>query len=456
MSDVAFFILGTSMNITIIGAGKSGLAAAILAQKDGDKPFLTESASVDQNAHALQQLTDAGIEHEFGEHSPKALSQCDMIVTSPGVPPYSPIIMEAESRGIPIISELEYAASHVRNPIISITGTNGKTTTTALTAYLFSNDGMPAIAAGNIGTPLSACLQDLDPATILVIEASSYQLDRIKDYKPKVGMILNITPDHLTYHGSFEAYERAKWKTSLNQDENDIVILNADNPSAAACAKISRANIQYISMNPVQQGAYARGNQLVFVTSKHNEEVLMPFEDVRLPGVHNRYNSMAAALAARAFEIRNENIRDGLMQFSGVEHRLEFVRVRNNVKFINDSKATNINAAWYALSSYQQPIIWIAGGRGDNNAYSELDTVTAQHVKTIIAIGEEQEAIFNHFCTSKRCLKAESLEEATQLASREALSGDIVLFSPACKSFDMFANFEHRGQVFKSAVQALS
>lgn len=443
------------MNITIIGAGKSGLSAAKLALKDGDKPFVTESGLNEKYQSTIDILSDAGIPHEFGNHSAKALSNCDLIITSPGVPPYSQIIMEAESRGIPIISELEYAASHVRNPIISITGTNGKTTTTALTAYLLSNAGKPAIAAGNIGTPLSACLQDLDPGTILVIEASSYQLDRIKDYKPKVGMILNITPDHLTYHGSFEAYERAKWKTSLNQDENDIVILNADNPSAAACAKISRANIQYISMNPVQRGAYARDNQLVFVTSEHNEEVLMPFNDVRLPGVHNRYNSMAAALAARAFEIRNENIRDGLMQFSGVEHRLEFVRIRNNVQFINDSKATNINAAWYALSSYQDPIIWIAGGRGDNNTYNELDSVTSKHVKTIIAIGEEQEAIFNHFCTSIRCLKAESLEEATQLASQEAIEGDIVLFSPACKSFDMFANFEHRGQVFKSAVQAL-
>ena len=242
----------------------------------------------------------------------------------------------------------------------------------------------------------------------------------------------------------------------MHQDENDIVILNADNLDAAACAEISRANIQFFSMNPVQQGAYMRENQLVFATSQHLEEVLMPFKDVRLPGVHNRYNSMAAALAARAFEIRNENIRDGLMQFAGVEHRLEFVRSFNNVSYINDSKATNINAAWYALSSYAQPIIWIAGGRGDNNSYSELDPLIQKHVKTIIAIGEEQEVIFNHFCLTKRCLKARSLEEATFLAANESKSGDVVLFSPACKSFDMFANFEHRGQVFKSAVQALS
>jgi UDP-N-acetylmuramoylalanine--D-glutamate ligase len=165
---------------------------------------------------------------------------------------------------------------------------------------------------------------------------------------------------------------------------------------------------------------------------------------------------MAAALAARAFEIRNENIRDGLMQFAGVEHRLEFVRSFNNVNYINDSKATNINAAWYALSSYAEPIIWIAGGRGDNNSYSELDPLVQKHVKTIIAIGEEQEVIFNHYCTTKRCLKAKSLEEATLLAANESKSGDVVLFSPACKSFDMFANFEHRGLVFKSAVQALS
>jgi len=444
------------MNITVIGAGKSGIAAARLAQQDGDTPFLTESSPADKHVSTIDFLSGAGISHEFGEHTQKALSNCELIITSPGVPPHSAIIKEAEARGIPIISELEYAASHVRNPIISITGTNGKTTTTALTAFVFNNAGIPAIAAGNIGTPLSDCLQGLDPNTILVIEASSYQLDRIKDYKPKLGMILNITPDHLNYHGTFEAYRFAKWKTSLNQDENDIVILNADNPDAAACAGMSRANIQYISMNPVQQGAYARDNQLVFVSSMHNEEVLMPFEDVRLPGVHNRYNSMAAALAARAFEIRNENIRDGLMQFSGVEHRLEFVRSRNNVHFINDSKATNINAAWYALSSYKEPIIWIAGGRGDNNAYADLDPLVQRHVKTIIAIGEDQETIFNHFCTSKRCLKANTLEDAIILATEEAHSGDIVLFSPACKSFDMFANFEHRGQVFKTAVNALA
>jgi UDP-N-acetylmuramoylalanine--D-glutamate ligase len=325
-----------------------------------------------------------------------------------------------------------------------------------LTAFLFNNAGKHAIAAGNIGTPLSDCVHEIDPNTILVIEASSYQLDRIKDYKPKVGMILNITPDHLNYHGTFESYKKAKWKTSLNQDENDIVILNADNLDAAACAEISRANIQFFSMNPVQQGAYMKDEHLVFATSQHLEEVLMPFKDVRLPGVHNRYNSMAAALAARAFEIRNENIRDGLMQFAGVEHRLEFVRSFNNVNYINDSKATNINAAWYALSSYAEPIIWIAGGRGDNNSYSELDPLVQKHVKTIIAIGEEQEVIFNHYCTTKRCLKAKSLEEATLLAANESKSGDVVLFSPACKSFDMFANFEHRGLVFKSAVQALS
>jgi len=444
------------MNITIIGAGKSGLSAAKLALKDGDKPFVTESGLNDKYQSTIDILSDAGIPHEFGGHTSRALEQCDLIITSPGVPPTSPIILEAESRGISIISELEYAASHVSNPIISITGTNGKTTTTALTAFLFNNAGKKAIAAGNIGTPLSDYVHAIDPSTILVIEASSYQLDRIKDYKPKVGMILNITPDHLNYHGTFESYKKAKWKTSLNQDENDIVILNADNLDAAACAEISRANIQFFSMNPVQQGAYMQDEHLVFATSQHLEEVLMPFKDVRLPGVHNRYNSMAAALAARAFEIRNENIRDGLMQFAGVEHRLEFVRSFNNVSYINDSKATNINAAWYALSSYAEPIIWIAGGRGDNNSYSELDPLVQKHVKTIIAIGEEQEVIFNHYCISKRCLKARSLEEATLLAANESKSGDVVLFSPACKSFDMFANFEHRGQVFKSAVQALS
>lgn len=443
------------MNITVIGAGKSGIAAALLAKQDGNSVFVTESKEQSAYQGAYEQLGESSIDVEFGGHSSKALQNCKQIIVSPGVPPSSPIIKEAEFLGIPIISELEFASLHTTNPIISITGTNGKTTTTALTEFILKQSGKAAIAAGNIGIPLSSLVGKVSPETIFVVETSSYQLDRTYTFKPKVSVILNITPDHLAYHGTMENYCKAKWKTSQNQNADDLLILNADNFEAAACSKISKAHVAYISTNPLQQGAYTSQSHLILASHPHNEEVLMQLDEIRLPGVHNRYNSMAAILAARAFEVRNENIRDSLMQFSGVEHRLEFVRSLNSINYVNDSKATNINAAWYALSSYSSPIVWIAGGLGDNNDYTSLKELIASNVRSIIAIGEDKEKIFDMYCSKIRCVKANSLEDAVSLASKEAKSGDTILFSPACKSFDMFANYEHRGLVFKKAVMSL-
>ena len=360
------------MNITVIGAGKSGIAAALLAKQDGNSVFVTESKDKSAYQGVYEQLGESSIDVEFGGHSSKALQNCKQIIVSPGVPPSSPIIQEAESLGIPIVSELEFASLHTTNPIISITGTNGKTTTTALTEFILKQSGKSAIAAGNIGIPLSSLVGKVSPETIFVLETSSYQLDRTYTFKPKVSIILNITPDHLGYHGTMENYCKAKWKTSQNQNADDLLILNADNFEAAACSKISKTNVAYISLNPLQQGAYTSHSHLILASHPHKEEVLMQLDEIRLPGVHNRYNSMAAILAARAFEVRNENIRDSLMQFSGVEHRLEFVRSLNSINYVNDSKATNINATWYALSSYSSPVVWIAGGLGDNNDYASL------------------------------------------------------------------------------------
>jgi UDP-N-acetylmuramoylalanine--D-glutamate ligase len=444
------------MNYTIIGAGKSGLAAAVLAQENGDTVFLTESKVRTEYLSAAEELDQHGIDHEFGGHTSRALSHADSIIVSPGVPPHAPIIREAEERGIEIMSELEFAWRQITNPIISITGTNGKTTTTALTAFILQQAGKSAIAAGNIGTPLSSLVKSLSKDTIIVLESSSYQLDRTIDFRPNVGVILNITPDHLGYHGSFENYRQAKWKTSSRQTEKDLLILNADDKEAAAASEFSRAQIMPFSINPLQQGAWCDdGRFIIRNSSQHNEEEIMLFDDVRLPGVHNRYNSMAAVLAARAFEVRNENIRDSLIRFAGVEHRLEFVRRFNGVDYSNDSKATNINAAWYALSSYNKPIVWIAGGRGDNNDYSQLDELVHDKVHCIIAIGEDANTIFDHYCLTNRCIKAISLEEAVVIAADIAEPENVVLFSPACKSFDMFNNYEERGECFKRAVLGL-
>jgi len=442
------------MRITVIGAAKSGLAAAELAHRQGHEVFVTEAKAADQASDAVQLLATHGIASEFGGHSTRAL-EADLIIVSPGVPPSHMLRKEAAANGLEVIGELEYASRFLTNPIVAITGTNGKTTTTALTAKVLTDGGKPAIAAGNIGTPLSSLVGTIDPSTIIVAECSSYQLDTTTSFRPHVSMILNITPDHLTYHGTFQQYVQAKWKIVANQQANDVVILNADDAHAANAASVARGMVRYFSLRQEVDGAFVRGDEIILRDQQHNEEILMALRRLGLPGAHNSANSMAASLAARAFEVRNENIRDSLMSFNGVEHRLEAVRTHRGIRYINDSKATNVNAAWFALSSFDHPIVWIAGGRGDNNNYTELDELVAANVKAIVCVGEEAEAIFNHWCLTKRCVKAKSLDEAVRAASDLAATDDVVLFSPACKSFDMFANFEERGRAFKQIVTAL-
>lgn len=443
------------MNITVVGAARSGIAAALLAESEGHRVFVTDSQPIDKMTQALMTLSSAGIQTEFGAHSPRALD-ADLVIVSPGVPPTNKVRKGAVEGGIEVIGELEYAWRLLQNPIVAITGTNGKTTTTALTAHVLNAAGRKAVVAGNIGVPLSSLVGVVDKSTIIVVEASSYQLDTTVDFRPNVAVVLNVTPDHLSYHGTFEHYVHAKWKILQNQRDNDVVILNADDPHAAAASSVAKGTVRYISVRTDVVGAFVRGDD-VFLKSdeQHKEELLMSVRNVGLRGVHNLYNSMAAALSARALEVRNEDIRDSLQSFSGVEHRLENVRTHKGITYINDSKATNINAAWYALSSFDRPLIWIAGGRGDNNDYTMLDELVDTNVKSIVCIGEDADAIFSHWCTKHRCVKALTMAEAVHQASDLAESGDIVLFSPACKSFDMFADFEERGRVFREAVKGL-
>ncbi len=440
------------MNITVIGAGKSGMSAALLAAGKGNRVFLSESADRGKFKAQIQILEENSIVFEFGGNTDEAIKNTDLIVTSPGVPPTTAIIQNAEKKGIPVISELEYAYRFVNNKIIAITGTNGKTTTTYLAAHILNKSGKKARVAGNVGTPLSD-LTDVDSDEIFVVETSSYQLDRITRFRPDVAVILNITPDHLGYHGSMKKYIEAKWKISSKQSAENLLILNADDSILGKGDKSPAAEIQWFSAHQPARGIYMAEGRMIF--NLQRKEELMFTAELSLPGLHNAYNSMAAALAARAFEISNEDLRDSLMSFQGVEHRLEFVRNVGGVNYINDSKATNINAAWYALSSYNQPLIWIAGGRGDSNDYSQLEDVVKEHVKYIICIGEEADNIFNFFCAEKRCFKEESLEAAVARTKKVAMHGEYVLFSPACKSFDMYINYEQRGDVFKEIVNSL-
>jgi UDP-N-acetylmuramoylalanine--D-glutamate ligase len=442
------------MKYTVIGAARSGLAAAKLAKEKGYDVFVSDSKSEEQAKYAVEFLSNENIPFELGGHTKKAFD-CDEIILSPGIPPHSSIVQEAIKRSIPYIGEIEFAYRHTRNPIIAITGTNGKTTTTALIEYLLNNSGKKAVAVGNIGKAMSGVVNNIDSDTIIVAEVSSYQLEYTKDFCPDVAVLLNISPDHISWHGSFENYVESKWKISSKQSHKNLLILNADDDELQKI-KPTDARIAKFGLQNVDWGICIQDKKLIInLLNKQQKEELMFTHELSLPGIHNAYNSMAAALAARAFEVSNEDIRDSLMSFKGVEHRLELVDIISGVEYVNDSKATNINATWYALSSYQKPIIWIAGGRGDNNDYSALDEFVDKNVKSIMAIGEEQQAIFDHYCTQKRVIKADSLEDAVLNAQDEADSGDVVLFTPACKSFDMFMNYEQRGEAFKEAVNKL-
>jgi len=445
------------MKYSIIGAAKSGTAAALLAKRKGYQVFLSESKLREQiSSELLNELESNNIECEFGINSERVLN-ADCIIVSPGVPPKTQILIEAEKKGLEIISELEFAYSFCKNPIIAITGTNGKTTTTALIEHIFTSNNRKALACGNFGEPLSKFVDKVDEDLVFIVETSSFQLDRIKSFQPNVAIICNITPDHLSYHGSMENYVETKWKISSFQNEKNLLILNYDDSNIMNFINSFKGipEIQYFSSNPFgEKGIFINNGVLILKDSEQQEEI-MSVKKLSLPGIHNAYNSMAAFLAARYFEIPNEDIRDSLMAFKGVEHRLEFVRTLDGIDFINDSKATNINSTWYALQSYNKPLIWIAGGRGDNNDYSLLDELVKNNVRIIIAMGEESNAIFNHYCLDVQCIRVNSMEEAVKISYQVANDNEIVLFSPSCKSFDMFDNYIQRGEVFKHFVNEL-
>lgn len=442
------------MKVSVIGAARSGTAAALLAQRQGEHVFVSDNRPLGAIKDNAKLLSDAGIELESGGHTDKVLNS-DLVILSPGVPPTNEFRIEAVKRGIPVIGEVEYASRFITNPIIAITGTNGKTTTTALTAHVLNSSGRTAVTAGNIGIPLSGLVSTLESNTVVVLEMSSYQLDATDTFRPTVSAILNITPDHLGYHGSFEHYVKSKWKIFANQRDDDVVLLNADDEHAAAAHLHTRCVTRFFSTQHEVDGAFVRGGEVILRDQQQQEEILMPTRRLGLAGLHNTYNSLASALATRTMELRNKDIRDSLSSFSGVEHRMELTRTLGDVRWVNDSKATNINAAWFALSSYDRPIVWIAGGRGDSNDYEVLDELVDTNVKAIICIGEDADLIFNHWCTKKRCEKVLTLQEAVVKASEFAIDHDVVLFSPACKSFDMFESFEERGKIFKDSVDNL-
>ena len=456
--------------VTVVGGARSGLAAAQLLARRGADVFLTDRDAAD--ADAVRQLDAANVAHEFGGHSDRALD-ADLVVVSPGVPTSAPLVQSALERGTPVVGEIEAASWFCDGPIVAVTGSNGKTTTTTLLDHVFSTAGRRHVTAGNIGRAFSDVVDDVTADTVVILEVSSFQLDHVDTFRPRVAVELNVTPDHLDrYGGDVEAYAAAKFRLFENQRAGDWLVYNADDDRVRAAAEAAAS--QGLGLLPISierelaAGAYVRDGQLVTAlpsgpspdsSTPVTHDNLMPSSDLALSGRHNLYNSLAAAIVARAMEIRSDVVRESLTSFEGVPHRLETVRTVGGVTYVNDSKATNVNAVWYALESFassQGRVVLIAGGKDKGNDYDPLRRLVADKVSGIVAIGEGAEKVEAELGPhTERTVRAATMEEAIQYAQLLAEPGDTVLLSPACASFDMFENYEDRGDTFKQLVHAL-
>ena len=441
--------------ISVIGAARSGIGAAKLVKKLGGTPFVSDFSPEEKISSALDQLQRENINFEFGGHSDRVYESSLMIV-SPGVPNDSQVLQKARTKGIKLISEVEFAYHYCKGKIIAITGTNGKTTTTSLCGHVFNTCGYKTYVAGNIGLAFSEIVLDVKEGEFVSLEVSSFQLDLIESFKPAAGLILNITPDHLNrYENSIDKYAESKQRIYKNQDVNDFLILNKDNKAVTKYLKEHKSKSFFFSLVEEENEGCFYSNGIVIFRQGGEEKFRCSREDVRIRGEHNLANAMAVICAAKLFNLNNEGIIRGLQTFESVEHRLELVRQIDGVKFINDSKATNVDSVWYALKSFDEPILLILGGQDKGNDYQQIRELVVQKVKKIYAIGSSAEKVFNFFHHEVKVEIEKSLEDAVINSNREAVKGDVVLLSPACASFDMFNNYEHRGKVFKEAVNKL-
>lgn len=442
-------------NISVIGAVRSGIGAAKLIKKLGGIPFVSDSSDSEKLRQSTQSLNDESIEFELGGHSDRVYN-CNVIVVSPGVPSDSDILKNALAKNIKIISEIELAAAFCKGNIIAITGTNGKTTTATLCGYLFNQCGMKTYTAGNIGLAFSEISLDVNENEFVALEVSSFQLDFIEKFKPKVAVILNITPDHLNrYDHKYEKYAESKLRIFENQDQSDFLILNRDSKDLMNFFKGSGSIIvNFTAKNKKIDGCWSE-NQNVFCEMIGYEKFKCNRGDIYIPGEHNLSNVMAVICAAKIFGLSSEKMIEALRSFKGVEHRLELVREIDGVKYINDSKGTNVDSVWCALRSFDSPLFLILGGQDKGNDYDIIKDLVIEKVKKIFAIGSSAEKIFNFFHSLVKVEIRDSMEAAVLAANKEAREGDIVLLSPACASFDMFENYEHRGKIFKEAVYNL-
>ncbi|MBD5173148.1 MAG: UDP-N-acetylmuramoyl-L-alanine--D-glutamate ligase [Bacteroidales bacterium] len=442
--------------LVVLGGGESGVGAAILGKEKGMKVFLSDSGSISQKYRDM--LDAEGIEWESGTHSMDKILAADEVVKSPGIPPTVPVIKAIVEKGIPVISEIEFAGRYTDAKMVCITGSNGKTTTTLLTYHILRNAGINVGLAGNVGKSLALQVAR-ENHDVYVIELSSFQLENMYEFKANVAVLLNITPDHLDrYDYKMENYVKAKFRIIQNLTPQDAFIYWQDDPviEAQMTHIVTEAQL-FPFAEHAENGTRAyvdEDDSLVFLTPETS--MRMPRADLSLSGLHNLYNSMAAGLSACLLDIKKEDIRKALSDFQGVEHRLEFVREVNGVRYINDSKATNVNSCWYALESMPANTVLILGGKDKGNDYSEIEQLVKDKVKAIVCMGKDNTKL-EQFFTGKvpQLVSVHSLEDAVTACVEIAQSGDTVLLSPCCASFDLFTSYEDRGKRFKDAVNNL-
>ena len=441
--------------LVILGGGESGVGAAILGKQKGFDVFLSDMGKISNKYKSM--LTEHNIEWEEGQHSESRILSADEVIKSPGIPPTTPLMQKISNKNIPVISEIEFGSRYTDAKMVCITGSNGKTTTTMLIYHILQKAGLNVGLAGNVGQSLAyqVATKDYD---VYVIELSSFQLENMYDFKANIAVMMNITPDHMDrYDYKMENYVAAKFRILQNQTNEDYFIYWQGDPVIAAQLAQIHIESQMMPFNdsPIaDSSAWLDGEIVHFSTPQDVWEI--PRDNLSLKGLHNLYNSMAAGLSASLLDIKKEKIREALEDFEAVEHRLEFVDSINGVKYINDSKATNVNSTWYALESMVTPTILILGGKDKGNDYSEIESFVKEKVKAIVCMGVDNQKLIDFFGDKVSIIHdTHSLQDAVNTCYEIAESGDTVLLSPCCASFDLFKSYEDRGKQFKAAVKAL-
>ena len=441
--------------VLVVGLGKSGVASALFLQKRGARVSVSDAKLPEQLRQEIPMLLDAGITVETGEHGERTFREQDLIVVSPGVPFDMPLLARARERATLVIGEVELAYRFLKGNIVAVTGSNGKTTTTTLAGDVIAAAGRDTLVGGNIGTPAISFVETASDQTWIVLEISSFQLETIESFRPKIAAVLNVTPDHLDRHYTFENYTAAKTRIFENQTSDDFAILNADDAACVAMAAKVKSRVYCFSrLRQVERGAFVRGEDIVW-TDANREQTILPVREIPLKGSHNLENVLAAVCVGMLVKAEPAAIRRAVEEFRAVEHRLEYVGTVRGVEYYNDSKATNVDATIKALESFPGRLHLILGGKDKGSDYSVLNDLIAQRVKRVYTIGAAAAKIESQI-RGAEVLHSETLEAAVKRASELASTGDVVLLAPACASFDQFDSYEHRGRVFKELVRGLA